>query len=726
MRTGRRTSRLRDAALAAPSLVAMLALAACSNSARDSLAGAPGANPGTANGGSPPPADAGANMPPTTEPGEVNTQPPYTGNGTPPPDTLPGLSQPGGGTAGSLGAAGSVGSIGMPGTAGSWGGGDASADAGADAGPPAGCTIKLTRQLSSSSDPGLLVSTEDFTNPALEAKANATLIVRATVTGYAGTPTWDWKLKIQSNGREPDYVALDDSRSLIEIQLAYAGNYTIQPILVDGPPQCVYAPYSVYVAARDPAYVFRVTPPSSSRLPAREKLIDAASISVATDEFPIDLGAATAANVVSLAPVDMGNFPMPSYVRVTSASLGFSIEAYTGQGPLVATLDPGLTYDVLVVPNGPAAPLFVSGSPASFRDPRKLAISPGTIVTGVARDGEGAPVADARVVLRDGSRPSTVGISDVGGAFALSTREGAVSATISPPPGSGLPEAYVAATSGIVIPPGTAGLDLSMAWARAPSAPLTVTVRAKVGGAPLPGARVHVENADALSSVGTLEVSVPGQPTRAFAATGSARGDAVADATGVAHLGRLPLGSYRLTAAPPEGLSAAVTSVRLDLPAGGLARDVVLGSLVMLTGTLQASDSPQVWSITALDRGVLAAPIVPHATVGLDGSYALMISPSRSYQMVVEITTAQRTRRTVFGSVTPGNTDMPTWSSVVPAGMNWAGRITSAGRPVVGATVRAFCENVSPCDPSIAVAEGVSAADGTITLSLPMPPAKTH
>ena len=129
-----------------------------------------------------------------------------------------------------------------------------------------------------------------------------------------------------------------------------------------------------------------------------------------------------------------------------------------------------MQYDVLIVPIDSYAPMYLlNGTPGSW--PQPLQLDRGIPVTATMRDSNGNAVVGARLVLRRGSLPSTVGVSDANGAASLWARAGTLAAYIEPPIGSGLPSAAVGAGSdpstdpGIVLDPGVTSLDLSMTWA---------------------------------------------------------------------------------------------------------------------------------------------------------------------------------------------------------------------------------------------------------------------
>jgi hypothetical protein len=633
------------------------------------------------------------------------------------------------GTAGTSGAAGDVGGpiatpagsagAGGPGTAGTGStstgtggaGGAGPMDAGVDG--VGGCLVTITA-----------IAPASFSD--LEAGATSTLRMQASVTGYSGGadgggPRWNWSVKMTggSSLATLNFTPVDDTGSTIEVPLGTPGTYQVQA-RIEGAPACDRAPLVFVVKpAQTPTYRFRVTPPSSSQLPVREILVR--STFVGQGPQTLDLGDDKASEVVSLSPADARGFALPSYVRITSPSFAFDIEGYTGRGALVAPLALALTYDVLIVPDDATlAPMLVSGLPDSVA--AKMSIVPGVAVTGVMHDGDGHAIAGGRVILRGGARPSTIGTSVADGSFALSTREGALAADLYPPDGSGLPEAHVAASPGVVLLAGMTALDLSMDWAKTPASTLTVKVTGPGQGAPgVAGALVHADLAGSLPNVGTLHVH---GPTAAdLTATGAAHAEGLTDAQGFARLGLLPTGTYHVIVTPPDGATGvAITLADVSTAGGGGDIPVALAAPLMLSGTLAPAAGAAGAKVTAIDRGLLAAVTVPTATAGSDGKYALALAAGRTYELLVEPNPALGLARSVVAIVKPASGDMPRTDGV-PQAIVWKGMVMSGGRVVGGALVQAFCgaPAASCLDPTLAVAQAVTAADGTATLALPGP-----
>jgi len=548
-----------------------------------------------------------------------------------------------------------------------------------------------------------------------------TLRLQASVSGVPGALAvhWTWLLKMTGVSSVADlpYTRVDDST--IELTLGAPGTYQVNAS-IDGAPSCDRAPVIFSVNSPEvPTLRFRVTPPASAQLPVRELTVKTMDLATTPS---LDLGDARSSALVTLNPVDtQHSFPIPSYVRITNPSSGLALEGYTGQGAMVAPLSTSLTYDVLIIPDGGLAPLLVSGLPDAIT--KQMTIAPGASITGVMRDAMGNPVSGARVLLQAGARPSTVGTSGADGTFTLTTREGSLSADIVPPAGSGLPEARVAASPGIVLLASMSSLDLSMDWAKVPASALTIAVTG-TGAAPVAGARVRVDLATPIANAGTLRVN--GATAAQLQATGTAYADGVTDAQGAAHLGLLPNGLYHVIVAPPDGASSvAITLADVTVPTTGAAASIALSKPMTLSGTLTAPSGVSAGAlagakVTAIDRAPLAAPTMATATAGADGKYMLPLAAGRTYELLVEPDPTLGLARWVVGRYTP-QVAVNTRADVLPPAIAWKGSVTGSGRVVAGALVQVYCSAPATwcADPGLVLTQGTTATDGSITLALP-------
>jgi hypothetical protein len=564
----------------------------------------------------------------------------------------------------------------------------------------------------------------------LVAAPSLQVTVEARISGLpveAGAPRWTWH--VEPRGGVPststpgaaDAGLIDPTQygDVIDVNVG-PGSYQI--IVSNDVPGCEQTSKVIEVAAPAPPTLrFRVTPPASAQVPAREIEIDGANPS-AVGELPLcELGK----SMLTIAPKNGRNALLPAYVRITTPSLGSGIEGYTGQGPLLEPLAASLSYRVLVIPDTAIAPFVVTGMPSDLRTALSANWTAGVPVTGTARDGDGNPVVGARVLLRDSDRPSTIGVSAADGAFTLVTREatlsrdGTLSADILAPAGSGLPDAHVG-SPGILLPAGTASVSLSMTWAKIPSATASISV-VDGAGAPVAGARVRAELAGAPPVVGALAVHAASATLNdvTLQATGTVWAQVTTDGAGVAQLGRLPVGGYRVTVAPPAGLaSAAITSADVVLGAGGLATHLALGAPVTLVGRLTPAALAAHAKVTALDRGTLASAVTPSAIVDEDGRYSLPLAGGRTYELIVEAPAGQPFSRRTYATVSLDASRMDQTDQMF-APTAWSGSVTCAGSAVAGALVQVFCAGASCVDPTLVLAQGTTRSDGSVVLMLP-------
>ncbi len=434
---------------------------------------------------------------------------------------------------------------------------------------------------------------------------------------------------------------------------------------------------------------------------------------------------------------DMNGGPLASYLRITDPGSGVSVDADTTRGAAMVQLIPTLSYDLLIVPTEPYAPIQLTGLPSSWLFSLQP-LDPGVPINATTVDAGGNPVGEARMVLRRGSVPSTVGVSDSSGAATIWARAStsAMSMNIVPPIGSGLPSAAVGQGSdptvdpGIMIALGVTSASVSMKWDRVSTAPLTVHVLAPGGTATGAGARVRATARTAPGPVGTLTVQPAGGMPILLHPTGTTDVEIVTDTTGTAVFTALSLGAYTITVIPasngsaPTASSLAITTAPVTLAAGGLTSSVMLSMKSTLSGMLlPLSDSPGT-QIIAIDRGVISSGTVVSSTVAADGRYQLLVDPGRSYELLAQPpSTSARGRAVLALSVSDATPALAT--ATLPVGHAVHGTVAAAlGGSLAGTLVQAFCPMTSPrcLDGTLPLAETVARFDGTFDLILPDPP----
>src|SRR5450432_2743926 len=518
-------------------------------------------------------------------------------------------------------------------------GGSPAAAGGAAGGLP-GCSVNIAlvapQRFNTAQMPNNLVSGPE-----------ARVRMRAQLANAGGrAPAWTWTAQLAQQvpfTSIPVTVTPDEPGfSTVEFPVERNGQYVVS-VSVDTGSIC-RADTVVTVNVPGPeSYLFRVTPASSAWLGIPPQEARPALFQSSRRVEDINLLPGTK---FSIAPQDTSRRFIPAYVRVSLVGSGVAVEGYTATGPVDAFLLATGVYDVLIVPDDDRAPVVLTATAAMMP---ALAMDDGTPVTGRVVNGDGTPAPGARVVLRAGIRPSTIGTSDATGAFTLRTRLGVQSVAVIPPDAAGLPEARVEIDPGIAID--SSGTTLTMTWGTFQRAPFSIAVKASTGNAPVVGCRVRVESKAELAA-GTLMVSgaSSGSPTTSLMARGSVRIDVITDPSGLASFPSLPLGAYQVTVVPPASLpDAALTTTSVSLTAAGFAGTIPLARHVRLSGTLLPLATTIGMRVIARDQSPgLVAPL-GSAIVGDQGQYSLDVAPGRLYRLVAEPLAGSAMARTVLG-----------------------------------------------------------------------------
>jgi hypothetical protein len=201
------------------------------------------------------------------------------------------------------------------------------------------------------------------------------------------------------------------------------------------------------------------------------------------------------------------------------------------------------------------------------------------------------------------------------------------------------------------------------------------------------------------------------------------RVEAVTGADGVARFGRLTLGAYTALVAPAAPDSGAITSARLlnETGGGGIVR---LAPRARLAGALVGTGDLGGVRLTATDLATdLAAPPLV-TTSAPDGSFAFEVSPRRRYLIVADPPAASRFARTFVGG---GSVEASSFAlrQRLPARLPFRGRVVADTQRTgfADTPIKVFCLAGAPdcADPTTALAEGITAADGSFELGLPDP-----
>jgi hypothetical protein len=548
--------------------------------------------------------------------------------------------------------------------------------------------------------------------------------------------TWRWSVTA-ADGSDVAYVSIGNSAGvpgLIDLALAQPGSYTIA-VDATGAAKCsgevtalVQAPNALAAT-----YRFRFVPPPDT-LPIQERQIQVFGRTPwGGNRLVLDRG--TSVRVDPRGETVTGPL-LPAYLRINDRDGRVIGERHTtAGGPLAALTLVAGSYDLLVVPDGDVAPLLVAGrDPSQLAAAMPLALPRGIAISGTVVDDAGAPLPGARVVLRAGVLPSTMGTSLADGAFTLRAGPGSYGATIVQQSGDGvleltIPESARALTIDGVTPPPPMTVRISRAGSSALTLPLTATDPNSFGA----GVRVVVESAAPLLNVAT--VTFGGSPQMAsvrFRAELTPHADGANPGAATVTIAGMPAAHYRATvfpAAAAAGVDAVtVADIDLSLSAGGsFSQAIALKPKVALTGKLIPEGLAAGVRVTALDVGG-DFPIAVGGDAQADGAFSLPVSPERTYSVRAQPGSGQLLARAIFASVKVSAIGAALGSNTMPAALLYSGTVVDdALQPLNGALViQVFCLPVAAddprCpDPEAPLAETATRSDGFFRLLLPDP-----
>lgn len=563
----------------------------------------------------------------------------------------------------------------------------------------------------------------------------ATAIVGATVLNVAdpGDLRWSWQVVFRPTNTSVPVAPDPSDPAVVLFRVERPGEYTITASTTVGGAGCSSGP--VEAQAVDSGVLKRnlvllAVPPRSAHLPIQYARITVDGGVGVWLPWRLQIG-----TDLTIDPRDQGTRDtIVSYVRVVDLSAPVTLEGYADQqAGFGALLAPGL-YQVLVIPTGAGgqgvatarhAPFVIeSGTPESLAAFPFL-LSSGVAVAGRIADSRGA-VVDARVVLR-AAVPSTVGRSGSDGTYQVLARSGAFAVTISPPPGSGLPEAQVLAgpdgSPPVAITEGSPGPTIDFAWDAIDAAELSVRV---VDGQDrvMPQTRVRVQAP--LARAGTLTVRAAGGGAPAtLEAAGNIRLDGETDGTGVVRFGRVPRAPYAVLVVPGAGAGGAITSATVSHVQAGT-YTVRLGRMARILGALTGPAGSALGGvrIVATDVGMDLATSPVVAETAADGSFALPVSPRRRYLVLAHPPAGSGFARTFVGSGPIEASELPL-RQVLPPRLVVDGQLVSDQNRygIPGVVIKVFCDRgSSDCpDPAVPLAEAVTGAEGRFQLGVADP-----
>jgi hypothetical protein len=586
-------------------------------------------------------------------------------------------------------------------------------------------------------------ATDSFKDFHLVAGPNVKVVLRARVISgdpAAGT-TWTWQGN--RDGNSLPYATGTHDPAAVAFSIPAAGNYTFTA--TSGKCQAtVQTTADTVTNCPDCGRLMNLhfAPPPSTNIPVQSGSFKLTGSSPFSQNVLVISSGVT----VNVAP-SLGSKRVDSYVRINSAGgdlVADGLAESQTAGFATQLLDTNyagalLKYDVLVVPEdgsnggtvGATAPqLFLNLSPGNINT-TSFNLVGGVSVTGSTVSSTGQAVADVRVMLTNQDPAavqasklifSSVGRSDAQGSYVLHAQAGKYWVSLSPPAGSGLPEALVPSPVTLT---GDATMDFK--WDTVTTSNLTLNV-VDAGGNPSVGTRVRLTSAQA-KPVGTLTPTLAGVAAP-LTANGNVQVESITSSAGVATFANLPDGaSYDALLVPAAlGTSSATTAVTLTFPRGDATLPVALLAQQPISGQLTAASASTAidWTLVkviAYDRSNDTPEVPLAATANPNGTFSMGVSPGRSYAVLVVPDASTGLARTFVG---PGLLQASEFSLTqnVQVSMAWSSTVMdSSANSLPGTAMQVFCIQDWPycVDPTLPLAETTSGDNGAFQFALPDP-----
>ncbi len=632
-----------------------------------------------------------------------------------------GSSATGGSSGGSGGSAGGGGGSGGTGGAGP----DASSDASVDA-PSGPCTVKL--------EP---LAPQRWAN--LAAAPGSKLRVGATASGsqVPPKPTFDWR--VSYGGQNIPTTVVGGDPAVVEFETGMVGQYQISVTVAGVTPACTTTQAAGAIPPNNLVAVYRIRAiaPESRALAPLE-----VDLPVSVGAMPRKTLELTSGQTITVTPVDERRAELPAYfVQLRSRTSTTRLEGFV-DASLPIRRNAGFearvderrqVYDLLVIPApdtsaGIRAPrVYTELMPEQFQL-QDYVMLPGTKVSGTI-SAAGVPLGAAKVRLRDGPLPSTIGDTSASGAYELRSRGGRFEVRVLPAPNTGLPEAQLPESAGVIIPEGAAEVPLDFQYAALPASRLELTVNTPAGSPVGKSVEVLLQSLEGeLANVGNFAFggsTVPGSGTVRL----------LRPSTGaLAVFERVPQARYRVTIAPPADLPGdlGITSEVIDLRGAGptVARAVALKARTPVQGRLTGMAPIVGLKVRASDAGEDGFRRTIIVNVGSDGLYTISADADRLYRVSLEPTVDRSVPRIPLIPFRAGPMP-PTNSQALPRILTVKGQALGGGQPLPGVVIQVYClgNNAPDCvaaeSPDVSntlpIDETVSGPDGNYDLRIPEP-----
>ena len=572
---------------------------------------------------------------------------------------------------------------------------------------------------------------------------NVKVVLRARVVsgGPGAGATWTWQAN--RDGNLLPYSTGSEDPAAVAFSIPAAGNYSFTA--TSGKCQATVQTIA-YAVTNCPDcgryFPLRLAPPPSTNLPVQSVLPRLAG----SPPFSQNVLIISSGVTVKVAP-SQGGGRVASYIRINNAGGDLVADGLSDPqtaGFVTQLLDSSyegkpLKYDVLVVPVdspnggsvGATAPqLFLNLSPGNINT-TSFNLAGGVAVTGTTVNSAGQAITDVRVMLTNqdpaAAQPSklifsSVGRSDAQGTYLLHAQPGKYWVSLSPPNGSGLPEALVPSAVTLT---GDATMDFK--WDTVTTSKLVLNVVDSAGN-PSAGTRVRLTSAQA-KPVGTLTSTAAGTADL-LTANGNVQVESITSSAGVATFANLPDGAVYDALLVPAALgpSSATTATTLTFPKGDSTLPVALLAQGRISGQLTAASASAAidWTLVqviAYDRSNDTPEVPLAATANPGGTFSIGVSPGRSYAVLVVPDASTGLARTFVG---PGLLQASEFSLTqnVQVTMAWSSTVMDTfANGLPGTAMQVFCNADWPycVDPTLPLAETTSGDNGAFQFALPDP-----
>lgn len=512
----------------------------------------------------------------------------------------------------------------------------------------------------------------------------------------AGGQFLEYTWTVLHEGSDVPFVLTQPDGSAIRFDTTDPGPHYVQLSVTGSECFSFDAPLNVRApGATDTTWRVRfVAPPGAPAAPQERSVVVPSGADFDMGEVSLDPGAVIAGTIE-----DTTGAPMAAYLRLVPAGTpDVQIDGFAGSDGGYAVRTTLEHHDLLIIPFRADIPpmTLLDWTPSS----QTFVLDGGTVVTGTVRGPANDLLSGATVTVRLGGVPSTVGVTDAGGAFSVRVRpQGTQILTVDvvPPAGSGLPRL---ATAGAVV---DLAQSLDVRYAASLATQDVAGVAVEQAGAPAPGAEVTFTGT--IAGAGTLTAG-----TTTANASGSFAITVAASGGGVLPAALVPAAPASAIVSPASGAPGVVA---VDLSSGAPAAiDAPAGAT--LTGRVIGPDGLAVASadLRAVPSGALAAAEMGqvHVVADATGAFALPLAGGGAYELVITDRARQlallRTALVVAGPASLGDLELPD-------GLTLRGNVRLSGSTLAGAAVTIFCETCPADERDRPAAESSTDGGGT-------------